>query len=246
MSKHLVAIVALLLATLGPATAETDAELAQLRAALLDRFPDAVPEHLAPAPLPGLYEVVIKGNLLYFTPDGAYALRGTLFDLENRRDLSDPVLAKVRLERLATMPESKMIIFEPEGVTRHTITTFTDADCPYCRRMHAEIQALLDGGIRVRYLLYPRTGVDSESYRKAVSVWCASDRNEELTLAKNGIDPQPRSCDSPVAEHVELANELGLTGTPMSVTDTGERIMGYVPAAELIARLDAAAPLAQR
>jgi thiol:disulfide interchange protein DsbC len=246
MLKSLFAAATLMLVAATPASADTDADLARLRTALLERFPDAIPDHVAPAPVAGLYEVIIQGNLLYFTPDATYAFRGTLFDLENRRDLSDPVLAKVRIERLAALPESKMIIFEPEGEARHTITTFTDADCPYCRRMHSEIQALMDGGIRVRYLLYPRTGVDSESYKKAVSVWCADDREAELTFAKNGGEPEPRSCDNPVQEHMALANELGLTGTPMSVTDTGERIMGYMPAADLIARLDGGEPLAQR
>jgi len=246
MLKRLTIAVALLVAATLPAAADTAAELAQLRAALLERFPNAVPDHVEPSPVPGLYEVILQGNLLYFTPDAALAFRGTLFDVENRRDLSDPVLAKVRMERLAKLPESKMIIFEPEGEVRHTITTFTDADCPYCRRMHAEIDELLGGGIRVRYLLFPRTGIDSESYNKAVSVWCAPDRNEELTLAKQGVEPEARACDNPVQEHMALASELGLTGTPMTVTDSGERIMGYVPAPDLIARLDAGVPVAQR
>lgn len=245
MFKPLLVALALLWVAV-PASADTDADMAQLRVALLDRFPGAEPDHLAPAPIAGLYEVIIQGNLLYFTPDASYAFRGTLFDLETRRDLSDPVLAKVRMKRLESMPESKMIIFEPEGETKHTITTFTDADCPYCRRMHDEIQTLLDGGIRVRYMLFPRTGVDSPSYNKAVSVWCAEDRNAELTFAKTGGEPEGRSCDNPVQEHMALANELGLTGTPMSVTDNGERIMGYVPAADLIVRLDAVEELAQQ
>lgn len=248
MIYRLIAVVALVFAASWPAAGETDtaAELAHLRAALLERFPNAVPEHLEPSPVPGLYEVILKGNLLYFTADASLAFRGTLFDVENRRDLSDPVLAGVRKERLAQVPETKMIVFEPEGEVRHTITTFTDVDCPYCRRMHAEIDELLDGGIRVRYMLFPRTGIDSESYNKAVSVWCASDRNQELTLAKQGVEPEERTCDNPVQEHMALASELGLTGTPMTVTDTGERIMGYLPAADLIARLNAGAPIAQR
>ena len=89
-------------------------------------------------------------------------------------------------------------------------------------------------------MLYPRTGVDSPSYDKAVSVWCAEDRNEELTVAKRGIDPPMRVCENPVKEHMALARQLGLTGTPMTITDTGEQIMGYLPADEMLTKLRAA------
>ena len=49
-------------------------------------------------------------------------------------------------------------------VSQNTISTFTDSDCPYCRKMHKEIGQLSDAGVRVRYMLFPRTEVGSPSY----------------------------------------------------------------------------------
>jgi len=99
--------------------------------------------------------------------------------------------------------------------------------------MHQEMPELNASGIRVRYMLFPRAGVGSESYRKAVSVWCAEDRQAELTSAKRGAMPKRRQCENPVDEHMATARSLGLQGTPMTITDTGERLMGYVRAQEL-------------
>ena len=41
-------------------------------------------------------------------------------------------------------------------------------------------------GIKVRYLFYPRSGPDTESWAKAEQVWCASDRNDAFTRLKRG------------------------------------------------------------
>ncbi len=215
-----------------------DIELEGLVEILSQRIPGVGAEQIAPTPIPSLYEVNVGSGVFYVTQDGRYALSGSLIEWDTGRNLTEQALSKGRLSLLETIPESKMIVFEPTGEARHTITTFTDIDCPYCRKMHAEMAELNDLGIRVRYMLFPRTGVDSPSYDKAVSVWCATDRQTELTQAKNGVTPPARECENPVEEHMALAEQLGLRGTPMTITDGGETIMGYVPARDLRDRVD--------
>jgi thiol:disulfide interchange protein DsbC len=105
--------------------------------------------------------------------------------------------------------------------------------------MHKEMGLLNRMGIRVRYMLFPRAGVASTSYEKAVSVWCADDQLAELTKAKSGAIPEIRECQNPVREHMALARRLGLQGTPYTITDTGRAIGGYVPAPELFESLEA-------
>ena len=92
------------------------------------QFPGAEIEHVAPSPISGLYEVSVSGELLYVTPDAQFAFVGRLFDLNRQEDLSEPVRGQLRLKTLAQVPEEKMIIFEPEGETKYTITTFTDVE----------------------------------------------------------------------------------------------------------------------
>jgi thiol:disulfide interchange protein DsbC len=78
-----------------------------------------------------------------------------------------------------------MLIFSPKNPT-YTITVFTDVDCQYCRKLHSEMAELNRLGVRVRYMFYPRTGPNTESWRKAEAVWCSPNRNEALTRAKAG------------------------------------------------------------
>lgn len=226
--------------SLMPFAVAQETDLQRMNRVVAERFPGSSPDHISLSPVPGIFEIGVGGSLLYMTADGRYAFTGKLFDVETRTDLSERVLGGMRLKSLATVKEERMIIFEPKGETKHTITTFTAIDCPYCRKMHQEMDQLNDNGIRVRYMLYPRAGVDSDSYDKAVSVWCAKDRKKELTLAKSGKRPEQRECPNPVKEHMTIAQRLGLGGTPMTITDTGEKIQGYVPADQMTQRLDAA------
>ncbi len=221
------------------AVADSDA-LDRVSKSLTDRFPGVTVDSVTETPVAGLYQVSIGATVIYVSGDGRYMLRGKLIDLATGRDLTESVFAGLRLEQLAAVPEKKMIIYEPKGETKHGITTFTDIDCPYCRRMHKEMPVLNGSGVRVRYLLYPRTGAGSLSYKKAVAVWCADNQQAEMDLAKAGQMPTMQECENPVSEHMALAERLGLSGTPMTITDTGERIMGYVPADELVRRLAAA------
>ena len=212
-------------------------DLDELRARISKRYPTMKIDHLIVTPVDGIYQLGVNSQVVYLSEDGRYLFNGRLIDLDSGADLSERYLSKSRLAVLDGVAEERMIIYEPRQGTKYTITTFTDIDCPYCRRMHEEIATLTSHGIRVRYMLYPRAGVASPSYDKAVSVWCSKDRNKELTEAKRGLVPPKRECENPVKEHMALARQLGLTGTPMTITDSGEQIIGYLPADEMLTKL---------
>jgi thiol:disulfide interchange protein DsbC len=130
-----------------------------------------------------------------------------------------------------------MIIFTPETEVKATLTVFTDVDCTYCRALHRDIDMILEKGIQVRYLAYPRGGENAESYDKMLSVWCSDDRHKTLTQAKNGQNLPKRNCESPVLTHYFLGNELGISGTPALVFPDGRVIPGYVEVDRLVTML---------
>ncbi len=233
-----VAVVLTLLSTAAPALAESDMQA--IKRKIAERLPGATVDHIAPSPVTGMYEVGVNGgDVVYVSADGRYLLSGTLIDLVTQENLTERVLAGQRLKTLNDVPEDSMIIYEAQGDVKHTLTTFTDIDCPYCRKMHREMTLMNRMGIRVRYMLFPRTGVASPSYEKAVSVWCAEDQQAEMTKAKSGAIPEIAVCDNPVREQMALGRRLGLRGTPYTITDTGRAISGYVPAPELFESLEA-------
>ena len=48
--------------------------------------------------------------------------------------------------------------------TGRYVTVFTDIDCTYCRQFHKTVPELQKRGLQVRYLMFPRAGLQSESY----------------------------------------------------------------------------------
>lgn len=215
----------------GLAVADDGAE--RVRAALQKAAPEMKPDRISAAPVKGMYEVRYSSDIYYVSADARFLIRGEIIDLEKKKNLTEDSRSDIRRLLMDSLDRSSMVIFSPKKQAKHHITVFTDVDCGYCRKMHQEIGELNDYGIEVRYLLFPRTGLESPSYVKAQSVWCSSDRNAALTDAKLGKTLPEKKCANPITKNIELADRIGLTGTPTLVLENGELISGYVPAAKL-------------
>lgn len=183
-----------------------------------------------------VYEVSAGSETMFVYSKDKFVLIGEVFDADRRISWAQERRNKLRekaLVELDAMPESNMIIMgDPEG-KRH-VTVFTDTDCGWCQKFHQDVPALGEGGLKVRYLMWPRAGLRSASYKEAVSVWCADDQGEAMTIAKNRQEVEPRECENPVAEHYALGHRLGVQGTPFVMLDDGKVLGGYVPAKELL------------
>jgi thiol:disulfide interchange protein DsbC len=199
--------------------------------------PGMSPDNITVTPIKGLYEVTFGAQIMYFSSDGRYMLRGNLIDIDKREDLTENTRSKARKAVLAKIKNEEMIIFSPDK-TKHTITVFTDIDCPYCQKLHAEIEDYNKAGIEVRYLMFPRAGVDSPSYKKAISVWCADDSNKALTDAKQGKKVETKTCENPIQSQMTVAQMVGVTGTPAIILEDGEMLPGYRPVKEMSVVLD--------
>lgn len=210
------------------------------------RIAGAHASELRATPVKGIYEYQRGTQIAYVTEDGRYAFAGDLYQLSNSSNLTTTRRQEMRRGLVAAVPEASMLVFTPKD-PKYTITVFTDVDCAYCRKLHSQIADYNRLGIRVRYLSYPRTGPDTESWTKAEQVWCAADRNSALTHAKLGETPTGAICkDNPVAAHYALGKSLQISGTPAIVTQYGEMLEGYAPPAELLKELQAEAQLAAR
>ena len=187
-------------------------------------------------PMEGVYEVRAGNENLFVYSQGEFIMIGEVFDTDRRVSWAQERREKERavgIKDLDAMPESNMIIMgDPEG-SRY-VTVFTDTDCGWCQKFHQDIPALQAGGLKVRYMMWPRAGLESESYREAVSVWCAEDQGEAMTIAKNRQKVEPKQCDNPVEEHYELGFRLGVQGTPFIMLDNGKVLGGYVPPDKLL------------
>ena len=222
------------------ASAQSAPSDAIVRKAVTTLAPTTKIESMRPAPIAGMTEVSAAGQTVYVTNDGKYLLAGNIIELATKRDLTEMARAEKRREVLKTVTASQMIVFAPSH-PKYTVTVFTDVDCTYCRKLHSQIADYNKAGIAVDYLFFPRAGIPSESYDKAVSVWCATNRQQALTDAKKGLPIPKATCANPISADYELGRSFGFGGTPAIYTTDGTSIGGYLSPTEMRAKLDALA-----
>ncbi len=216
--------------------------LEEMRQLLATKIPGAKPEDLRTTPIPGIFELTHGTDVTYVSADAKFIFAGDLYQVANQGqfpNLTETRRRELRLARVNQVPESEMVVFGPANAP-HTLTVFTDVDCSWCRRLHGQIEEYNKLGVRVRYLAFPRSGPDTPSWARADAVWCAKDRNKLLGDAKQGeeVSTGAKACaQSPVAKHFELGRELGVTGTPGLVLETGELIPGYLTPQQLVSHL---------
>jgi thiol:disulfide interchange protein DsbC len=216
---------------------ELSPEQQAIKTAFETTFPELEVTDVLPTPVEGLQMIAVGAEIFYVSADGEYLIAGDMYAMDTRKNLTDVVRNKERYKLLETLTDDNTILFAAEDA-EYTVTVFTDIDCGYCRKLHREMATYNDAGISIRYAFFPRSGPDTESWAKAEAVWCADSRQEALTASKGGEPIEGEACDTPVAEHYELVNLLGLRGTPALFTDAGEFISGYVSADELLDELE--------
>lgn len=227
----------LLVASVCAATVdEASAGIVEEKARLL--APNAKTIAVSETPIEGLLQVQINSDIVYVTSDGKYLLQGQIMEIDSRINITDQAKSGIRMGLLDGLKPEEQISFSPVE-PKYDLLVFTDLDCGYCRKLHNQIEEYNEEGIAIHYMAFPRAGIGSASYDKFVSVWCADDQQAALTLAKNGDDPEPQKCPNPIADQYELGREIGVTGTPALVTTDGTLIPGYMPPAQLRARLEA-------
>jgi thiol:disulfide interchange protein DsbC len=217
--------------------ASAQAPAPDARVEVSSRIPGTHPDQLRATPVPGVYELTRGTDIAYVSSDGKYAISGDMVALASDENLTESHRREIRAHMIAAIPESEMLVFGPQDA-KYTVTVFTDVDCAYCRKLHSEIAQYNHLGVRVRYLLFPRTGPGTPSWLKAEQVWCSADRKDALTRAKLGQPLTNKPCaTNPVARFHALGQDFDLQGTPDIVLANGEMFPGYVPPAELAAHL---------
>ncbi|VAW64664.1 Thiol:disulfide interchange protein DsbC [hydrothermal vent metagenome] len=216
--------------------ADVAADIKALKVLLPKHLPNPTEATVKATPVKGLFEVMSGSQIMYMTKDARYIIDGDLYDMAVRKNLTEDARGGIRLKALGKLGENNMLVYKPDGEIKHTITVFTDIYCPYCRRLHDEMNEYMKNGIKVRYIFVPFKG--PKSVDASVSVWCAKDRNKALDLAKSGANIEKKTCDNPISQHQALASKLGIRGTPAIMLESGQLLPGYVPSAKLIEQLN--------
>ncbi len=216
-------------------------QLALLQQQIEKNIPSVNIESIAKSRMPGIYEVMSSGQLLYVSEDGKYLMTGKLFSITNGiTDLTaesmerfELLKAPSRRDKINAINKKDMIVFKAAD-EKYRVTVFTDVDCSYCRKLHKEMKNYNKLGITVQYMGFPRAGFGSPSHKKLQTVWCADDPLDAMNKAKIDRTFGNNSCEDPLEKHLQLVREFGLNGTPAIILKSGRLIPGFVEPSKLL------------
>ena len=223
----------------------SQSEVEQFRAIMAEKVPSMPLDYVAVSPLPGFFEVLTDGQLIYISKDGNFILSGRLFGIEDgivdlssmAKERIDMMRAPLRRAKIAEVEPGEMILFKANN-EKYRITVFTDVDCGWCRNLHREMPNYNDLGITVQYMAYPRAGIGSSSHIKLKSVWCAENPIEAMNNAKLNQEFGSDSCEDPIESHLKLVKEFGIRGTPALILESGRLIQSFVKPEDLVKVLE--------
>lgn len=185
----------------------------------------------------GLYEVITNQGVFYASENAQFLINGNVLDIDNgMNNLSAKSMVALSQAKLQAF-EKEMIVYKAPN-EKHVVTVFTDTNCGYCLKLHAEMADYHKQGITIRYLAFPRGGVKSGTYHSMVSIWCADEPKNAMNAAKNRKKVKYKTCDNSVKEQYELGLFMGVNATPTMIFEDGSLSSGYAPADQLIKILD--------
>lgn len=215
------------------------------------------------------YEVTLGGRdnaVLHI--DQEYLILGDVVKFENgtHNNVSQVYRSELQKEKVKeevnSLDEKYFISYE-STVEQNlgTLYVYTDTTCGYCRKLHLEIDQLLNEGIDVKYIAYPRSGSEEQvpvsrdaegnlvyNANKGLvdlsQVFCAEDSAQALTDVKAGTagnkydtasyKENKASCNEKVSEGYASGKRVGFGGTPFLYLDNGTVVPGYQPATAII------------
>lgn len=150
---------------------------------------------------------------------------------------------------LSTIPDEWTVTYKAPN-EKLRIYAFTDPTCPFCKKLHRALPQLMEAGISVHYLLYPRDmatvqpGQLSEGAQNLKNVWCSVDQVAAMNDAYMGYKVPEADCaalpkslnrlPAPVPDHYNLGEMFNVTGTPTLMASNGKSQPGFGTAQQII------------
>jgi thiol:disulfide interchange protein DsbC len=204
------------------------ADEATIKKQLGERFPDMPIQSVKVAPMAGWYEVFSGDRLFYVDEKADFIFLGSVIDAKNKRNLTEERMRDLLRVKFDALPFDDAIkIVKGDG--KRKLAVFEDPDCPYCRKLEAELVQLNNYTLYV--FLYPLDQLHPDATNKSKKVWCAKDHTKAWTdfMAKGQVPQNKGDCATPIARNIELASQLHIGGTPAVIFEDGRLVPGAIP-----------------
>ena len=187
-------------------------------------------EKIVKAPMAGIWEVTVDGQIFYVDDKGGYLLFGNLLEMKTGKNIT--------AERQFNSLPLELALKQVRGSGKNVMVTFEDPNCGYCKKLAKDILTLKD--VTVYTFLLPVLGDDS--YEKSKAIWCAPDKAKawvDWMTAGKAPPAAPAKCNTAgLDKSAQLGGKLRINGTPAIFFASGERVGGYIPAAEIEKRFN--------
>ena len=217
------------------------AQDANLKKNLAERLPSLPKiEEIIKTPMPGVFEVRVQGNELFYTDaKGDFLIQGVLIDTKQKRNLTEERTDKLSAVAFDSIP-LKFAFTQVKGNGKRKLVVFADPNCGYCKRFEKDLQKI--DNVTIYHMMYPVLGEDSKT--KSRNIACAKDRvktwNDWMLL---GVTPPAVACDNHnIDAIVEFGKKHRINGTPTLFVADGTRVPGAIDAAQVETLLNSVKP----
>jgi thiol:disulfide interchange protein DsbC len=189
------------------------------------------------SPARGLFELFVEREgqkgIILMDYGKKHLIQGMVVDIEKLEPVSAhqqnfPQPKQQTSLDVSTIPAANAIIMgNPKGSKK--LYVFTDPDCPYCRKGHAELQKLakIAPDVAIHVMLFPLP-MHPAAYDKSRTVLetRSLDLLDKAFEGKDVPKPTKESSKKAIDEIVKFANANGISGTPTMVMPDGKIEVG--------------------
>ncbi|MEW6570239.1 MAG: DsbC family protein [Nitrospirota bacterium] len=197
---------------------------------------------IKPGPVKGLWEIAAEANgrkaLYYVDFSKKFIVVGNVFDLKTKTNLTQERFLALNKVDVSLIPLDDAIVIGDKQAKKRIIV-FTDPDCPYCARLHAETKKVIEKRKDIAFYvkMFPLK-MHPGAYEKSKAIVC----EKSLALLDDAFEkkkvPKPKCETSVVDDNIKLAEKIGISGTPALIMPNGTLIPGYKDADSLISLVD--------
>lgn len=194
------------------------------------------------APAKGLWEIdfKLKGKkgITYIDFSKQYIIAGEIIKIATKQSLTRQRYIELTKVDFSSIPLDGSLVMGSQDA-KNRIIIFDDPDCPFCGKLHEQLKKVIKERKDIAFYikLFPLK-IHKDAYRKAKTIQCKNSIELlERSFKKEPI-PDPDCETDQIDKNIELAEKLGITGTPTIIFSDGRVISGALKAEDIIKYID--------
>lgn len=213
---------------LGCVSAFSFANVETLKSNLSKQYPNIQVTNIQPTEMSGLYSANLDNQIIYLDENAEHMFIGSMVRLKDQKNLTKDLVLKQNSIDWKQLP-LKDAIKTVKGNGKRQLAIFSDPNCPYCKKLEAELDKLND--VTIYTFIYP---LKTQSIVVSKQVWCeANPAYAWKNLLQKNVQPKAKNCANPIDRNLELGRKLGVQGTPTLIFGNGLKMVGGRSAEEI-------------